>query len=96
MARLLNRFGRRLAELRELRIEHPVGRAGARFAALLWSDTLRGLDISQLRFFVLEDEAGDRYPAMIDQAAPLLDDARVSAISGVLVADGRRGGRRPE
>jgi hypothetical protein len=96
MARLLNRFGRRLAELRELRIEHPVGRAGTRFAALLWSDALRGLDTARLRFFVLEDEAGDRYPAMIDHVSPLVEDARVSAIRGVLVADGRRGGRRQE
>lgn len=96
LALLLNRFGRRLAELRELRIEQPVGRAGSRFEALLWSDTLNGLDTAQLRFFVLEDDEGDRYPAMIDHAAPLREDARISVLRGALVADGRRGRRRPE
>ncbi|MEO7035286.1 MAG: hypothetical protein ABI548_15295 [Polyangiaceae bacterium] len=96
MARLLNRFGRRLAVLRELRIEHPVARSGARFEAWLASDTLQGLDLSQLRFFVIEDEAGDVYPAMIDHAAPEPADPRISVIRGVVVADGRRGARRPE
>ncbi|MEP7048941.1 MAG: hypothetical protein ABJB12_01250 [Pseudomonadota bacterium] len=96
MARLLNRFGRKLADLRELRVERPVGRGGARFEALLWSDTLQGLDTTQLRFFLVEDDEGDRYPAMIDHTAPTSEDARVSSIGGVLVADGRRGGRRPE
>ncbi len=77
-------------------MERPVARSGTRFEALLWTDTLQGLDTAQLRFFVVEDDEGDLYPAMIDHASPLSEDARTSSIRGVLVADGRRGARRPE
>ena len=90
----MNRFGRKLAELRELRLELPVARSGTRFEALLWTDTLQGLDTTRLRFFVVEDDSGDRYPAMIDEAAPVTGDAQSSIIRGVLVADGLRGARR--
>lgn len=88
MAELLNRFGRRIAILEQLQIEYPVGRDGARFGARVASDALEGLDLSRLRFFLVQDESGKRYPAMIDHAARLPEDGRVSAIGGVVVAGG--------
>ncbi|MEI9938730.1 MAG: hypothetical protein WDO69_16045 [Pseudomonadota bacterium] len=88
MAELLNRFGRRLGVLTALEIEYPVGRDGARFQARLASDALEGLDTSRLRFFLVQDESGKRFPAMIDQVVRLPEDGRVTAISGVVVAGG--------
>lgn len=88
MAALLNRFGRRIARLSALEIDYPVGREGARFQAHLASDALEGLDTTRLRFFLVQDEAGQRFPAMIDDVARLPDDGRVSRIRGVVVAGG--------
>ena len=88
MAELLNRFGRRLALLTELAIDYPVGRSGARFRARVASDTLEGLDTSRLRFFLVQNDDGQRFPAMIDEVARLPEDGRVTAIAGVLVAGG--------
>jgi hypothetical protein len=88
VAELLNRFGRRIGVLTALEIEYPVGRGGARFQARVASDALEGLDTSRLRFFLVEDESGKRFPAMIDHVARLPEDARVSAIGGVIVAGG--------
>jgi hypothetical protein len=89
MAELLNRFGRRIARLSALEIDYPVGRAGTRFQARLASDTLEGLDTARLRFFWVEDEAGQRFPAMIDQVSRLPEDSRVTCIAGVVVAGAR-------
>ena len=86
MAELLNRFGRRIARLTELEIAYPVGREGARFRARLASDTLAGLDTTRLRFFLVQDDNGQRFAAMIDHVAPMPDDGRVSIIGGVVVA----------
>lgn len=88
MAELLNRFGRRIGQLTALHIEYPVGRSGARFRACLSSDALEGLDTNQLRFFVVEDESGRRFPAMIEQVTRLPEDGRVTSISGVVVEGG--------
>lgn len=88
MAELLNRFGRRIGVLTALEIDYPVGRDGARFRARLASDALEGLDTDRLRFFLVQDESGKRFPAMIDQVARLPEDGRVSSIGGVVVAGG--------
>ena len=86
MTQLLNRFGRRLARLSVLEIDYPVGRAGTRFRARLASDALEGLDTTRARFFVVEDEHGQRFPAMIDQVDRLPEDGRIACIAGVVVA----------
>ena len=88
MAELLNRFGRRIGLLTALEIGYPVGRSGSRFQARVASDALEGLDTSRLGFFLVEDESGKRYPAMIDHVAPLSEDGRLTAIAGVVVAGG--------
>ena len=88
MAELLNRFGRRIGLLTALEIDYPVGRAGTRFQARVASDALAGLDTARLRFFVVQDEHGTRFPAMIDRVAPLPEDGRITSIGGVVVAGG--------
>lgn len=88
MAHLLNRFGRRIGVLTALEIDYPVGREGARFRARVASDALEGLDTNRLRFFLVQDESGQRFPAMIDDLARLPEDGRVTTISGVVVAGG--------
>ena len=86
MAKLMTRFGKRVGVLASLQIEYPVGRDGARFRAQLTTAALAPHDTAQLRFFVVQDDAGNRYPAMIEQASPSLEDAALTAISGVVVA----------
>jgi len=88
VAELLNRFGRRIGVLEELAIEYPVGRSGARFRAQIASDALEGLDTNRLRFFLVQDDDGQRFPAMIEHVTRMLEDGRVSSIAGVLVARG--------
>jgi hypothetical protein len=88
VAELVNRFGRRIAVLIALEIDYPVGRAGTRFRARMASDALEGLDTSRLRFFLVQDESGQRFPAMIDVVARSAEDGRVTAIAGVVVAGG--------
>ncbi len=88
MAELQNRFGRRIGVLTALEIDYPVGREGTRFQARLASDALEGLDTTRLRFFLVQDPSGKRFPAMIDQVVRLPEDGRVTAISGVVVAGG--------
>ena len=88
MAELLNRFGRRIGVLSALEIDYPVTRDGTRFRARLASDALEGLDTTRLRFFLVQDDSGKRFPAMIDQIARLPEDGRVSSMSGVIVAGG--------
>jgi hypothetical protein len=90
VAKLLNRFGRRLATLTDLEIEYPVGRAGARFAAWVVAGALYNLDTTQLGLFVILDDHGHDYPAMIDHVAPSQSDLELILIRGVVVADGRR------
>jgi hypothetical protein len=82
----MTRFGKRVAILSALRIEYPVGRDGARFEALSATADLRGHDLTQLRFFVIQDDAGNRYPAMIERALPSVADEAVTTIMGVIVA----------
>jgi hypothetical protein len=94
VAKLLNRFGRRIAALTDLKIEYPVGRGGARFEAWLVAGALYNLDTTPLRFFVILDEHGDDYPAMIDYVAPSQSDLELILIRGVVVADGRRSDKR--
>jgi hypothetical protein len=94
MAKLLNRFGRRLAALTDLKIEYPVGREGTRFEARLVAGALYNLDATQLRFFVILDDHGDDYPAMIDYVGPSESDLEQVLIRGVVVADGRRSDKR--
>lgn len=88
MAELLNRFGRRVARLDSLEIDYPVGRAGARFQARLASDALEGLDTTRLRFFLVQDERGQRFPAIIERVVRESEDPRVSYIGGIVVAGG--------
>jgi len=90
VARLLNRFGRRLCVLEHLNIDYPVGRAGSRFEAFLPTSVLRSVDIMALRFFVILDDSGNRYPAVIEQVALPEDaasDADFVAIRGVVVTN---------
>jgi len=94
MAKLLNRFGRSLAALTDLKIEYPVGREGARFEAMLVAGALYNLDTTQLRFFVVLDDQGDDYPAMIDHVGASESDLEQVLIRGVVVADGRRSDKR--
>ena len=89
MAELLNRFGRRIGVLTALDIDYPVRREGTRFRARLASDALEGMDITRLRFFLVQDEAGQRFPAIIEHVARLPEDGRISSICGVVVAGGR-------
>jgi len=86
VAQLLNRFGRRIAWLSALEIAYPVGREGALFRASVASDTLEGLDPMRLRFFVVQDQSGQRYAATIERVQRAPEDDRVSYISGVVVA----------
>jgi hypothetical protein len=94
MAKLLNRFRRRLAVLTDLKLEYPVGREGARFEAWLVAGALYNLDATQLRFFVILDDQGDDYPAMIDYVGPSESDLELILIRGVVVADGQRSNKR--
>jgi len=71
-----------------LEIDYPVGRGGSRFQARVASDALEGLDTNRLRFFLVEDENGKRFPAMIDRVVRLPEDSRISSIAGVVVAGG--------
>lgn len=82
----MTRFGKRVAVFATLRIDYPVGRAGARFDGLLPTAALLGHDLSQLRFFVVQDDAGNRYPAMIERSALSAENETLSAVSGVVVA----------
>lgn len=84
MAKLLTRSGRRLCVLESLIIEHPVRRSGARFQALLPAFALQGLDPARLRFFVVQDDDGNRYAAMIDQISSA--DGELLEIRGAVVA----------
>jgi len=86
LAKLMTRFGRRVAVFATLRVEYPVGRAGARFDGLLPTAALRGHDLSQLRFFVVQDDAGNRYPAMVEYTALSAENEALTVVSGVVVA----------
>ena len=86
MAKLMTRFGKRVGALKALHIEYPVGRDGARFEAVLASEDLLPHDTTQLRFFVIHDDAGNRYPAMIDRTWPGAGDDSLTTIVGVVVA----------
>jgi hypothetical protein len=88
VAELLNRFGRRIGVLSALEIDYPVTRGGTRFRARLASDALEGLDTNRLRFFLVQDDSGKRFPAMIDHIARLPEDGRVTSIGGVIVVGG--------
>jgi hypothetical protein len=74
--------------MRSLNIGHPVGRSGARFEALVSRDSLCGLDTTRLRFFVVEDDDGKRYPAMIEQVSPVEGNEQLARLCGVVVAGG--------
>ena len=82
----MTRFGKRISVLSSLRIDYPVGRGGARFEALLPSAALHPFDTTQLRFFVVQDDEGNRYPAMIEQVSPQGEVDELSSIVGVVVA----------
>lgn len=90
VARLLNRFGRRLCVLEHLNIDYPVGRAGSRFEAFLPTSMVRSVDLMALRFFVILDDSGNRYPAVIEQVAlpeESASDTDFVAIRGVVVTN---------
>jgi hypothetical protein len=73
VARLLNRFGKRLCTLEHLSIEYPVGRA---------------VDLMALRHFVVQDDSGNRYPAVIEQVSLAADEeVELVAIRGVVVTN---------
>ena len=82
----MSRFGKRIAVLESLQIAYPVGREGARFEAILSTAELAAHDTRQLRFFVVHDDLGNRYPAMIDRASPVPGNDALTAIGGVVVA----------
>lgn len=74
--------------LESLSIAYPVGRSGARFEARLPTAVLRNIDTTRLRFFVVEDDTGERYPAVIDQLVGPAPDSTSSTICGAVVAHG--------
>jgi hypothetical protein len=82
----MTRFGKRVASFASLRIDYPVGREGARFEGLLPTSALRAHDLTQLRFFFVQDDTGNRYPAMIEHSALSVDNEALTAIFGVVVA----------
>ncbi len=82
----MTRFGKRVGVLAWLHIDYPVGRDGARFEAHLAAADLRPHDTSQLRFFVVQDDAGKRYPAMIERTSSVLGNDALTSIAGVVVA----------
>ena len=82
----MTRFGKRVAVLSWLHIDYPVGRDGARFDAHLAASDLRPHDTSQLRFFVVQDDAGNRYPAMIERTTSVPGNDALAAITGIVVA----------
>jgi hypothetical protein len=88
VARLLNRWGRRIGVLQSLHIEYPVGRSGTRFCALIAREPFASLDSSRLRYFLVEDDGGSHYPAMIDAVCPWPGDDTLTSICGVVVAGG--------
>jgi hypothetical protein len=65
-----------------------VGRAGTRFEALLETGALYGLDTSKVGFFVVQDDSGNQYPAMIDYVAAVSEEQQTTLIAGVVVAHG--------
>jgi hypothetical protein len=88
LARLLNRFGERLCVLEHLSIDYPVGRAGSHFEALLPTRMLQSIDVTALRYFVVLDDSGNRYPAVIERVSqPTDEDTDFVAISGVVVTN---------
>jgi hypothetical protein len=82
----MNRFGKRVAVLAALHIEYPVGRDGARFEAVLATVDSSKHDLTQLRYFVVQDDAGNCYPAMIDRTSPRAEEDTLITIFGVVVA----------
>ena len=74
----MTRFGKRVAALTDLRIDYPVGRSATRFQALLATSAIAKYDAARLHFFVVQDDAGNRYPAMIDQVAALPEDSELT------------------
>ena len=89
MAKLLNRFGRHIAALSDLKIAHPVGRSGVNFEAFVLAGALYNLDTKQVRFFLVQDDDGNRYPALIEHVDSAESDLELVAIRGVVVASGR-------
>jgi hypothetical protein len=89
VAKLLNRFGRQIATLRDLSIAYPVGRSGVPFEASVAAGALYNLDITQLRFFLVQDDEGNRYPALIEHVGLAASDLDLVAIRGIVVASGR-------
>lgn len=72
--------------LSEVTIDYPVGRSGTRFEAVLPSAALANLDASRLRYFVVQDDSGNRYPAVIERVSP--ESPELTRIFGALVAHG--------
>ena len=88
VARLLNRFGKRLCVLEHLNIQYPVGRAGSRFEALLPTHIVPSLDLTALRHFVVLDDSGNRYPAVIEHVSTANDEeTEFVAIRGMVVTN---------
>jgi hypothetical protein len=74
--------------LEHLTIEYPVGRSGSRFEAFLPTRILASVDITALRHFVLLDDSGNRYPAVIEHVSESRDDdTDFVAIRGVVVTN---------
>jgi hypothetical protein len=90
MAKLLNRFGRRLGALHGLHVEYPVGRAGSRFGALVPASAFESVGVTALRHFVVQDDGGNRYPAVIEFAdSSTQGTPGLVLIRGFVVASGR-------
>ena len=51
-------------------------------------DSLCGLDTTRLRFFLVEDDEGRRYPAMIERVTAQAGDEQQAWLYGVVVAGG--------
>ncbi len=74
--------------LEHLSIDYPVGRAGSRFEALLPTGMLQSIDVTALRHFVVQDDSGNRYPAVIERVSQSADEEmEFVAISGVVVTN---------
>jgi hypothetical protein len=89
VAKLFNRFGQRLGTFTQLTIDYPITRSGTRFAGSIPSASFCGIDPGAVRYFVVQDDGGNRYTAVIHELSPAPDDATCLLISGAVVAGGQ-------
>jgi hypothetical protein len=71
-----------------LDIAYPVGRSGSKFEALLPTSLLGSVDLMAVRYFVVLDDSGNRYPAVIEHVSESsAGETDFVAIRGVVVTN---------